>query len=101
MVLAASAELVEDIKKAPDDVLSSREPTKEVCTMHGFDSSSTKSRQRIETDYTLPMLLREDTYQNHLIRSKLTRNIAITFDQVQDELVQAMAECIPATGDGM
>ena len=47
------------------------------------------------------MLDNEDTYHNDLIRSKLTRNIATTFDQVQDELVQALADYIPVAGDGM
>jgi hypothetical protein len=52
-------------------------------------------------DYTLRMLNREDTYQNHLLRSKLTRNMESTFDKVQDELVRALAEYIPVAGDGM
>jgi hypothetical protein len=52
----------------------------------------------MESDYTLPMLDGENV--NHLIRSTLTRNIAITFDQVQDELVQSLAEYIPVVRDG-
>jgi hypothetical protein len=100
MVLATSAELIEDIKKAPDDILS-REPNREVRTMNGFDAGSTQSRQFIEADYTLRMLNREDPYQNHILRSKLTRNMETTFDKVQGELVQALAECIPVAGDGM
>jgi len=83
MVLVTSPELVEDIKKAPEDILSAREP----------------GRERMEGDYTFPMLDSGNMYQNHLIRSKLTRNIAITFDQVQDELVQSLAEYIPVVGD--
>ena len=101
MVLATSAELIEDIKKAPDDILSPREPSREVCAMHGFDASSTQSRQRIETDYTLRMLNNEDTYQNHILRSKLTRNMETTFGKVQSELVQALTEYIPVASDGM
>jgi hypothetical protein len=46
------------------------------------------------------MLDEENVYHNDVIRSKLTRNIAITFDQVQDELVRSLAEYIPVTGDG-
>lgn len=102
MVLVAGAELIEDIKMAPEDVLSRRKPVIEVCTVHaGLESHSKQSRQLIQMDYTLPLLNIEDTYHNRVIRSNLTRNIAITFDQVQDELVQALAEFIPVAGGGM
>ena len=33
MVLPAGAELIEDVKNAPDHILSFSEPLKEVCTM--------------------------------------------------------------------
>jgi len=73
-----------------------------VCTMHaGFDARSAQSRQNFEMDYTLRMLNTEDSYQNHLLRSKLTRNMDITFDKVQGELVQALADHIPVADDGM
>lgn len=101
MVLAAGAELIEDVKRAQEDVLSRRKPVMEVCTVDGLESYSKQSRQLIQMDYTLPLLNIEDTYHNRVIRSNLTRNIAVTFDQVQDELVQALAEYIPVTGDGM
>jgi len=52
-------------------------------------------------DYTLCMLNGDDTYHNDVIRSKLTRNFAATFDQVQDELVQALTEFIPVGSGGM
>jgi hypothetical protein len=64
-------------------------------------SHSKQSRQLIQMDYTLPLLNIEDTYHNRVIRSNLTRNIAITFDQVQDELVQALVEFIPVADGGM
>ncbi len=86
---------------APEDVLSRRKPVREVCAVHGLESHSKQSRQLIQMDYTLPLLNIEDTYHNRVIRSNLTRNIAITFHQVQDELVQALAEFIPVAGGGM
>ena len=52
-------------------------------------------------DYTLPMLNSDDTYETGVIRSKLTRNFAAAFDQVQDELVQALTEFIPVDSGGM
>ena len=60
-----------------------------------------QSRQRFQKDYTLRMLNSEDTYETDLIRSKLTRNIAVTFEQVRDEVIKALGELIPDDGDGM
>jgi hypothetical protein len=37
MVLAAGAELIDDIKRAPEDVLSRRKPVIEVCTVHRLE----------------------------------------------------------------
>ena len=51
-------------------------------------------------DYTLRLLNNEDMYQNGVIRSKLTRNIAATFDEVQDELIESFSEFIPMGSDG-
>jgi hypothetical protein len=52
-------------------------------------------------DYTLRMLNSDDAYQVDVIHSKLTRNFAATFDQVQDELVQSLTEFIPIDSGGM
>jgi hypothetical protein len=46
-------------------------------------------------------MLSEDSYQNEVIRGKLTRNIAVTFNEVQDEIVLALDELIPASSNGM
>ena len=42
----------------------------------------------------------DDTYHRSVARSKLTRNIAATFDQVHDELVGALEDFIPTTSQG-
>ena len=52
-------------------------------------------------DYTLDMLDREDTYHSDVIRSRLTRNIATTFDQVNNEFIDTLAACIPMASEGM
>ncbi|KAI0245471.1 cytochrome P450 [Lactifluus subvellereus] len=83
MVLPTGAKLIEDIKKAPDDVLSFQAPI----------------RESIQTDYTLNLLNMEDSYHASVIRSRLTRNIATTFDQVRDELAAALGDCIPTAGE--
>jgi len=83
MIFATSAELIQEINKAREADLSQRKPAREILGL----------------DYTLRMLNSEDMYQNGIIRTKLTRNIAATFGEVQDELIEALSEFIPAGGD--
>jgi len=55
-----------------------------------------------QVDHTFGFLNKEDNYTTVVIRSKLTRNIAATFDKVSDEIVKALGEYIPATtSEGM
>lgn len=41
----------------------------------------------------------DDDYQTEVIRSKLTRNIAATFKEVREELINTMDDFIPAGKD--
>ena len=63
--------------------------------------SITMSIQFTQTKYTLGFLNLDDLYHRNVIRSKLTWNITPTFDQVHDELLGAVRECIPAVGKGI
>ncbi|KAI0292779.1 cytochrome P450 [Russula brevipes] len=83
MVLAAGPELIEDVRRAPDHVLSMIEPMTEF----------------IQPEYTLDLLDLKDEYHTDVIRSKLTRNIAVTFKEIRDELVNALDDCIPTHED--
>jgi len=83
MVLASGSELIEDIRKAPEDVLSMNQVMREV----------------IQAEYTLSMLNPRDGYSTDVIRSKLTRDVAATFKDVREELVMAMDDFIPACDD--
>ncbi|KAI0284741.1 cytochrome P450 [Russula brevipes] len=82
-VIASGPELIEDVRKAPDDILSIDEPLREL----------------IQSDYTLRFLDTNSIYHRGVVRSKLTRDIAATFDQVQDELPGALRDCIPDVGE--
>lgn len=103
MVLATSAELIGNVKMAREDDLSHWESRREVCTGHrpGLHTNSTQQGQRLVMDHTLRFLNNADMYQNDVIRTKLTRNIAATFLEVQDELIEALSELIPTSTDGM
>ncbi|KAI0292786.1 cytochrome P450 [Russula brevipes] len=83
MVLAAGPELIEDVRKAPDHVLSVIEPRTE----------------SLQSEYTLDLLDRNDRYSTEVIRSKLTRNIAVTFKEIREELINALDDWIPTHED--
>ena len=100
-MLASSPELVEDVRKAPDDVLSMKASITEVSMLPGmFDSYSSRSCQFLQSEYTLDLLDRDNDYHASIIRSKLTRNIAVTFKEVRDELVRSLDASISVHGDG-
>ncbi len=55
--------------------------------------------QSLEIDYTLDLLNKDDIYHAEVIRSKLTRNIAVTFKEVREELINALEDSIPTDED--
>ena len=57
--------------------------------------------QSIQPEYTLRVLNLDDDYQTEVVRSKLTRNIAVTFKEVREELINTMDDLIPAGKDSM
>ena len=100
-MLPSSAELIEDVRDAPEDILSRREPFMEVCTAHTSLAYTQGSFQVFQAEYTFGVLNEEDRYHNHVIRSRLTRSIAAIFNEVHDEAVEAWTEFIPVTSNGM
>ncbi|KAH9036352.1 cytochrome P450 [Lactarius pseudohatsudake] len=83
MVLVSGPELVEDVRKAPEDVLSVKASTAEL----------------LQLEYTLGLLETDRGYHMDIIRSKLTRNIEVTFKDVRDELIRTLDASIPVHGD--
>ena len=61
----------------------------------------TMSVQFFQAKYTFGFLNLDDRYHRNVIRSKLTRNITPIFDQVHDELLGAVRECVPTVGKGI
>jgi hypothetical protein len=54
----------------------------------------------LQSEYTIGLLNSKDSYSTDLIRSKFTRDIASTFNDIREELIMAMDDLIPATEDG-
>ncbi|KAH9067779.1 cytochrome P450 [Lactarius vividus] len=80
MVLASGPELIEDVKKAPDDVL-------------------TRNASLVEPEYTLGVSDDDNKFIADITRSKLTRNIAPTFKVVRDELLRSLDASVPVRDD--
>jgi hypothetical protein len=47
----------------------------------------------------MDMLNKTDRYHVDIIRTKLTRNIAVTFEEVREELIHALNDLIPTDED--
>ena len=101
MVLVSRSELLDDVRRAPDDVLSRTEPRCEVCiASQGVSSCSGELSQILQSEYTLDLPNDDKFYHSDVIRSKLTRNIAATFKDVYDEIINALEDAIPTDEDG-
>ncbi|KAF5349711.1 hypothetical protein D9756_008946 [Leucocoprinus leucothites] len=82
VVVLSGKQHVDDIRRAPDEVLSLAEAIAET----------------IQTKSTLGPL---DVHPHHeiTVRSGVTRNIAGKFDEIRDEIVEAFDEYLPASED--
>ena len=56
--------------------------------------------QLLQKEYTIDSLNKDDFYHVDIIRTKLTRNIAVTFEEVREELILALNDLIPTDEDG-
>jgi len=83
MVLASSPQLIEDVRKAPEDILSLSIPRTEL----------------LQTEFTTGELELQNEYHVDVIRSKLTRNLAVTFKEVRDELIRTLDASVAVRGD--
>jgi len=101
MELVSEHELLDDVRRAPDDVLSRTEPRCDVCiACKGLSSCSGELSQILQSEYTLDLPNDDNFYHSDVIRSKLTRNIAATFKDVYDELINSLEDSIPTDEDG-
>ncbi|KAI0060038.1 cytochrome P450 [Artomyces pyxidatus] len=84
LVVATGRELIEDLRRAPDDVLSMGEATN--CFY--------------QTKYTLGPEMITNPYHKQVLQSQFTRNLVTIFDAMREELIASCEEMIPAKADG-
>ena len=100
MVLVAGSELIDDVRKAPDDVLYYKTASEVRPRANGeLTGILTSIIQPLEPKYTMGVLNANDEYHVDIIRSQLTRNIAVISKEVREELIMAMDGLIPTHED--
>ncbi|KAK7460913.1 hypothetical protein VKT23_008841 [Stygiomarasmius scandens] len=80
-VVITGPDMINDLKKAHDDYLS-------------FDEAIKDS---IQADYTVGKATMLNNYHMDVVRTTLTRNIAVRFSDIRDEIITAFSEEIPVS----
>ncbi|KAG5715861.1 Ent-kaurene oxidase, partial [Termitomyces sp. T112] len=83
IVVVSGRQMVDELRKAPDDYINFREAAVEM----------------IQTLYTMGPEVRYDNYHVEVVKSSLTRSLVERFPDVQNEIAAAFEEYIPATED--
>ncbi|XP_006458661.1 hypothetical protein AGABI2DRAFT_217430 [Agaricus bisporus var. bisporus H97] len=83
IVVLTGRQFLDELRKAPDDVLSFRQAMNDV----------------LQTKYTMGKAISEDKYHIETVRSPLTRNINVRFDDIKNEIQESWMTYIPPTDD--
>ncbi|KAJ6614631.1 cytochrome P450 [Mycena sp. CBHHK59/15] len=83
LVIINGRSMIDEVRKAVDDQLSVAEATNSV----------------LHLEYTLGYEQHHDPFQVAVIRTTLTRNIAVCFPSVRSEVIAAFGDLIPAKSD--
>jgi len=78
-VLASESELIDDIRRAPDDVLSGSEARNEVRSVQNGEFILMRVVQSLQAKYTLDILNPKDGYLAEVFRSRFTRDVCKYF----------------------
>ncbi|ESK85449.1 cytochrome p450 [Moniliophthora roreri MCA 2997] len=82
-VIVTSPQLLDELRKAPDDVLS-------------FPDATNAS---LQIEHTFGPEIHYDPYHTTVIKGALTRNIGNKFPEVRDEIAEAFSDEVPLTDD--
>ncbi|KAI0071402.1 cytochrome P450 [Panus rudis PR-1116 ss-1] len=82
-VIVTGPQMVEEMRKLPDDVLGVTEAHEEI----------------LQVDYTMSPAIRKNPYHIETIRNQLTKNVSVRFPDLQDEIVVSCNDLIPPTND--
>ena len=98
LVVGTGPNLLEEIRKAPKDIMSSTAVADEVSLFIILWLIHMKLiRKFLQTQYTLGANMRTNPYHMHVIQSTFTRTLPILIPEVHDEVVHVFNDFIPAT----
>ncbi|KAJ7170266.1 cytochrome P450 [Mycena crocata] len=83
MVIVNGRNLIDDLRKAPDDTISLAEGTNSL----------------LHLEHTIGHEQHHDPFQIPVVRTQLTRNISVCFPLLRDEVVAAFEDIVPAKTD--
>ncbi|KAF8637705.1 hypothetical protein AX16_010780 [Volvariella volvacea WC 439] len=83
VVVVSTPQLIDELRRAPDDALSFHEA----------------SAEALQIDYTIGPEVRRSQYHTLSIRTSLNRNLAVCFPDLYDEIKLVASELIPPTDD--
>ncbi|EGN95203.1 hypothetical protein SERLA73DRAFT_77211 [Serpula lacrymans var. lacrymans S7.3] len=79
IVIISGRQLIEELRRAPDDALSGNEALNDI----------------VKVEYTLGSGIRHNPYHLPIVRTQLTRNLATQFLDIQDEIATAFDDVLP------
>ena len=104
MVMVTGPKMVEDLRRRPDDELSFGEAADDVRAPSPYFSKLLTPHlfgpQALQMKHTLGRDTLDDPYHVGIVRDKLTRGLPALFPALADEVMQAVADHIPATDNG-
>ncbi|KAI3614209.1 cytochrome p450 [Moniliophthora roreri] len=83
IVVVTSPQLVDELRKAPDECLS-------------FEEAVNDS---LQVEHTLGGPIHHDPYHIGVVRGALTKNLGVKFDEVSEEIAAAFGDEMPATNE--
>ena len=94
--------MIDEIRRAPDDVLSSLDAINEVtvCTLAVFKPANHQFGKALCLDLTIGQEHIDDPFHIEVVKRPLTKNIGAKVAEVQDEIAMAFEDYIPATENG-
>ena len=98
IVVATEPSTIDDIMKAPEDVLSLVNALEEVSSFFSSPRSTRLKRvQSLQLEYTLGGHIMTNPYHIPIVRVRLTRALPQLVPDIQEEVVDAFNEFIPLT----
>jgi hypothetical protein len=100
-VIVTGESMLSDMRRATDDQLSFADASNEVCVPRCIVRATLSFSKIILVPDFLGNTLVDNLYHINVLRGALTRNIAVQFSEIRDEIMASFADEIPLTSGEM